>query len=275
MGCVVCSTHRGASSEPIIAEPDIIGGLDIKNITGFLLMYSNGLSRSLIEATGTTQSHLDLAYMAMAEFEVQATLSGVAQGVVDKVTRKHHDAYLNVGSVLKRDDITLIVRNFNFPIGSRVASPTTTAPFNPVSMPYSSHTPQGSQPPRLQIGSSGKMPDSQIPIMTPLYIQVDGTSPVDPERSPFSHIVGDLTLNLGCINRTLGRILTTRPAPLWPHTMSGSQARATQITQGHLAALAPTLRAVARTPSPSACLISTLVTRAKQSLMKMAWLILT
>ncbi|XP_071511507.1 TGF-beta-activated kinase 1 and MAP3K7-binding protein 1-like [Diadema antillarum] len=192
---------RDAKSEPIIAEPDIIGGLDMRHMTGFLMMYSNGLSHSLIEATGTTQANLDLAYIAMAEFEVQATLSGVAQAVVDKVVRRHHDAYLSGGERVamcqKREDITLIVRNFNYPIGSRISSPTSTTPFNQVSLPFSPLLPSGSQPPRLTISTAGVNPvpaDTQtsIPITTPLYIQVDnGTS--DPQRSPFGAIRGDLT----------------------------------------------------------------------------------
>lgn len=52
------------------------------------------------------------------QFRVQSTVNGVAQTVVDKVVRKHHDMYMSCDSLgqSRRDDITLLVRNFNFPM---------------------------------------------------------------------------------------------------------------------------------------------------------------
>lgn len=45
----------------------------------------------------------------------QPTLTSVAQTVVDKVVRLHHDNFLTKRrNVTTRDDITLIIRNFNF-----------------------------------------------------------------------------------------------------------------------------------------------------------------
>lgn len=233
---------RDASSEPILPDPDIIGGLDISNMTGFLMMYSNGLSQSLIEATSTLQTNLDLAYIAMAEFEVQATLSGVAQGVVDKVVRKHHDTYLSGGSRMaicqQRDDITLIVRNFNFPIGSRVASPSSAAPFNPAaSVPYSSYPPQGpSQPPRLTISSPGMNPMTDTPslsLMTPLYIQVDSSaaSPIDQQRSPFGHVMGDLTPQPSLQQPYFDEDAQHTPRPAYPEDVDEQQERDMEETR--------------------------------------------
>lgn len=60
------------------------------------------------------------------QFRVQSTLMGVAQAVVDKIVRLHHDAYMNgSGSIVggKRDDITLLVRNFNFPMPHGTGAP--------------------------------------------------------------------------------------------------------------------------------------------------------
>ncbi|XP_063961415.1 TGF-beta-activated kinase 1 and MAP3K7-binding protein 1-like [Lytechinus pictus] len=212
-----------ASSEPILAEPDIIGGLDVSNMTGFLMMYSNGLSQSLIEATDTSQANLDLAFMAMSEFEVQATLSGVAQAVVDKVVRKHHDTYLSEGGRMancqKRDDITLIVRNFNFPLGSRMSSPCGAAPYNPAPIPFSTPIPQGgSQPPRLTITSANRTrTDSQssLSMMTPLYVEVDNNnvSPINQQRSPLGQFVGDLTPQPGIPQPYFGDDMQHTPRP--------------------------------------------------------------
>lgn len=49
------------------------------------------------------------------QFVEQPTLTSVAQTVVDKVVRLHHDNFLTKRrNVTTRDDITLIIRNFNF-----------------------------------------------------------------------------------------------------------------------------------------------------------------
>ena len=73
------------------------------------------------------------------QFRSQSTLTGVAQAVVDKIVRIHHDMYMSgVGSENgvsnsqgRRDDITLLVRNFNFPLPHALASPTPVVRFNP------------------------------------------------------------------------------------------------------------------------------------------------
>lgn len=71
------------------------------------------------------------------QFQVQSTLTGVAQAVVDKVVRIHHDINMsNLQSTIttgKRDDITLLVRNFNFPLPHALKSPTNqSVRFNPI-----------------------------------------------------------------------------------------------------------------------------------------------
>lgn len=68
---------------------------------------------------------------------MQSTLTGVAQAVVDKVVRIHHDVNMsnsqNAVTSGKRDDITLLVRNFNFPLPHALKSPTNqSVRFNPI-----------------------------------------------------------------------------------------------------------------------------------------------
>ncbi|XP_022189236.2 TGF-beta-activated kinase 1 and MAP3K7-binding protein 1-like [Nilaparvata lugens] len=113
-----------ASSEPITAEPEIHGGILLDESCRFLLLMSDGLYRSL-EATGIEhdQVNKEIAQMVTTEFRVQTTLMGVAQAVVDRVVRRHHDMFMSgeagagaVGGQGIRDDITLLVRNFNFPL---------------------------------------------------------------------------------------------------------------------------------------------------------------
>lgn len=71
------------------------------------------------------------------QFRIQSTLTGVAQAVVDKIVRIHHDVNMsssqNASTSGKREDITLLVRNFNFPIPHSQKSPTAqSVRFNPV-----------------------------------------------------------------------------------------------------------------------------------------------
>lgn len=70
-----------------------------------------------------------------SQFRVQSTLTGVAQAVVDKVVRIHHDFNMSnsTSSSGKREDITLLVRNFNYPLPHALSSPTANCVrFNPI-----------------------------------------------------------------------------------------------------------------------------------------------
>lgn len=82
-------------------------------------------------------SHVKSFSFCLFQFRVQSTLTGVAQAVVDKVVRIHHDVNMsntqNTMITSKRDDITLLVRNFNFPLSHALKSPTSqSVRFNPV-----------------------------------------------------------------------------------------------------------------------------------------------
>lgn len=56
-----------AVAEPIIAEPEIHGGIELDDSCRFLLLMSRGLYKSLEEATGTEQVNKDLALMAVEQ----------------------------------------------------------------------------------------------------------------------------------------------------------------------------------------------------------------
>lgn len=84
-----------------------------------------------------TYSNIFLFSQNKFQFQAQSTLTGVAQAVVDKVVRIHHDINMsNLQSTVttgKRDDITLLVRNFNFPLPHALKSPTNqSVRFNPI-----------------------------------------------------------------------------------------------------------------------------------------------
>ncbi|KAK0082632.1 hypothetical protein PV325_010080 [Microctonus aethiopoides] len=125
------------TGEPIIAEPEIHGGIELDESCRFLLLMSRGLYKSLEEATGTDQVNKEIALMAVEQFRIQSTLTGVAQAVVDKIVRIHHDVNMsnshNMPTNGKREDITLLVRNFNFSLPHALKSPTTSSVrFNPI-----------------------------------------------------------------------------------------------------------------------------------------------
>lgn len=126
-----------ATQEPVIAEPDIHGGIILDESCRFLLLMTAGLYKSVEEAIGPEQVNKYIAQSVVEQFREQATLTGVAQAVVDKVVRMHHDWYMsnsfNHSCTPKRKDITLVLRNFNFPMPNALKSPTKpTVQFNPL-----------------------------------------------------------------------------------------------------------------------------------------------
>lgn len=56
-----------ATAEPIIAEPEIHGGIELDESCRFLLLMSRGLYKSLEEATGTDQVNKELALIAVEQ----------------------------------------------------------------------------------------------------------------------------------------------------------------------------------------------------------------
>uniref|UniRef100_T1J677 TGF-beta-activated kinase 1 and MAP3K7-binding protein 1 n=1 Tax=Strigamia maritima TaxID=126957 RepID=T1J677_STRMM len=106
----------GATTEPVIAEPEVHGGLPIAESFSFLLLMSDGLYKTLEEAVATEHANQDIAKMVAEQFCEQSTITGVAQAVVDKIVRLHHDRYMSDASdtCQKRGDMTLLVRQFNY-----------------------------------------------------------------------------------------------------------------------------------------------------------------
>ncbi|KAK7079552.1 PHOsphatase [Halocaridina rubra] len=91
-----------ATAEPVIAEPHIT---------------SIPIDESCRKLLGSEQVNKEIAQMVVEQFMEQLTLTSIAQTVVDKVVRLHHDNYLTKQrNVTFRDDISLIIRNFNYPL---------------------------------------------------------------------------------------------------------------------------------------------------------------
>ncbi|XP_029446047.1 LOW QUALITY PROTEIN: TGF-beta-activated kinase 1 and MAP3K7-binding protein 1 [Rhinatrema bivittatum] len=133
-----------AKSKPIIAEPEIHGGQPLDGVTGFLVLMSEGLYKALECAHGPGQANQEIAAMIATEFAKQTALDAVTQAVVDRVKRIHRDTFASGGErsqfCTKHEDMTLLVRNFGYPLGEMSQpnlTPTHGGRIYPVSVPYS------------------------------------------------------------------------------------------------------------------------------------------
>ncbi|XP_028670956.1 TGF-beta-activated kinase 1 and MAP3K7-binding protein 1 isoform X1 [Erpetoichthys calabaricus] len=138
---------RPAKSKPIIAEPEIHGGQSLQGVTGFLLLMSDGLYRALEAAHGPEQANQEIVSIVAAECAQQNSLDAVAQAVVDRVRKVHHETYLSGRERAKfctrHEDMTLLVRTFNYQLGGEASDPALTPTqggrIYPVSVPYSNN----------------------------------------------------------------------------------------------------------------------------------------
>lgn len=119
------SHMSGASSEPVISQPEIIGPIPLDDSCRFLVLLSGGL-RKILHDIYPNESHVvnrEIVQMIVEQFRTQSTLSGLSQSVVHKVVQMHHDAYMRQMDdppFHGREDITLLVRNFNYPMPNAI-----------------------------------------------------------------------------------------------------------------------------------------------------------
>ncbi|XP_041839773.1 TGF-beta-activated kinase 1 and MAP3K7-binding protein 1 isoform X3 [Melanotaenia boesemani] len=130
-----------AKSMPVIAEPEIHGSHSLDGVTGFLLLMSEGLINALESAHGPEQVNQEIVAMVAAELAQQTSLEAVAQSVVERVKRLHHDVYVSgrqrAAYCSRHEDMTLLIRTLNYPLADAVLTPTQGGRIYPVSVPYS------------------------------------------------------------------------------------------------------------------------------------------
>lgn len=177
-------TFRQATTVPLISEPFVTDGIDIDECRGFLILMSYGLYKSLEDAltredgvSAVESVNATIAMMVATEFAVQSTLNGVTQAVVDKVVRYHHDTFIaSTGTrketCRKRKDITLLVRNFNYPLPNALSSPSSASNISPL------------------VGTGTNMEK-------PLSVIIPQTSPTDNRFQPYIYSSGGRTLTHG------------------------------------------------------------------------------
>lgn len=131
---------KTATSEPIIAKADVYGGISLKDIkNGFLVLMSDAVYKSYQQAAGKRDVNDDIAHIVANQLRHSNRIRGVAQSVVDKIAFYHSETFGKQHGK-NRDDMTLIVRNINHPMGSSALPSLITDEIlsrqHPVSIPY-------------------------------------------------------------------------------------------------------------------------------------------
>ncbi|XP_069545657.1 TGF-beta-activated kinase 1 and MAP3K7-binding protein 1 isoform X3 [Brachyistius frenatus] len=130
-----------AKTRPVVAEPEIHGSQTVDGVTGFLLLMSEGLINALESAHGPEQANQEIVAMVAAELALQTSLEAVAQSVVERVKRLHHDVFVSgrqrATYCSRHEDMTLLIRTLNYPMADAALTPTQGGRIYPVSVPYS------------------------------------------------------------------------------------------------------------------------------------------
>jgi len=117
---------QAALAEPGLASPDVHKPISLDSAVQFLVLVVSPIYKALEESLGGDNENVNiqLAQLIVDEFRTPSSLTSVAQAVVDRVSRIHHDHFVATtaqsptGSprfTYKREDMTLIIRNFNYP----------------------------------------------------------------------------------------------------------------------------------------------------------------
>lgn len=106
---------KSCRDDPVIAEPEIQGGIPIHDSFQFLILFTKSLSNAL-EETGSSDPGGDLANICLNHYKEHSTMSAIAQAAVDTVVRIHRQHFeeseASQTSSLCKEDMTLLVRNF-------------------------------------------------------------------------------------------------------------------------------------------------------------------
>ncbi|XP_054997118.1 TGF-beta-activated kinase 1 and MAP3K7-binding protein 1 isoform X1 [Sorex araneus] len=212
-----------AKSKPIIAEPEVHGAQPLDGVTGFLVLMSEGLYKALEAAHGPGQANQEIAAMIDTEFAKQTSLDAVAQAVVDRVRRIHGDTFASGGERAKfcprHEDMTLLVRNFGYPLGEMSQPAPSPAPaaggrVYPVSVPYSSaqSTSKTSVTLSLVMPSQGQLVNGTLSAST-----LDEATPTLTNQSPTLTLQSTSTHTQSSGSSSDGGLFRSRPAhPLPP-----------------------------------------------------------
>lgn len=105
---------RNSQEEPVLSLPDCLGPIQLESHHLFMIVFTSSLSECLVDICNDVNT--ELCRIVKEQFSENTTVSGVAQSVVDKVVRMHREHFeikVDDNVELRREDISLLVRNFN------------------------------------------------------------------------------------------------------------------------------------------------------------------
>lgn len=109
---------KEAQDEPVLVCPELHGPFVVKPEHLFMIIFTRPLAQCIEQISASLDGDIntELCRITHEQFAENTTVSGVAQSVVDKVVRMHRDHFeteVDNERSWRREDLTLLVRNFN------------------------------------------------------------------------------------------------------------------------------------------------------------------
>lgn len=112
-------------SESILSRLEIVGPIPLDDSHRFLVLMSSGLCKALQEVHNNEEQNInrELVQSIVHCFRIKPTLAVVAQSVIEKIMSQHLAHYMqrtNEMQFRSRPDMTLMIRNFNYPMPNEI-----------------------------------------------------------------------------------------------------------------------------------------------------------
>ncbi|XP_031618060.1 TGF-beta-activated kinase 1 and MAP3K7-binding protein 1-like [Contarinia nasturtii] len=141
-GCEINQETTTYGCESILSRLEIVGPIPLDDSHRFLVMMSSGLCKALQEVHNHEEQNVnrELVQSIVHCFRIKPSLGIVAQSVIEKIMSQHlahHMQRTNNTSFKSRPDMTLMIRNFNYPMPNGIQftpplPPPNKVTFNPV-----------------------------------------------------------------------------------------------------------------------------------------------
>lgn len=122
---------KKVADEPVLAFPDL-QSLRVEPHHLFLLIYTRSLADCMARVLDTQDPQEiadELCALTLQQFGANTTVQSCAQSTVDKIVLKHHEVFetsappaSSASETLRREDISLLVRNFHATLATRSQS---------------------------------------------------------------------------------------------------------------------------------------------------------
>lgn len=112
-------------SESILSRLEIVGPIPLDDSHRFLVLMSSGLCKALQEVHNNEEQNInrEVVQSIVHCFRIKPTLAVVAQSVVEKIMSQHLAHFMqrtNDVQFRSRPDMTLMIRNFNYPMPNEI-----------------------------------------------------------------------------------------------------------------------------------------------------------